>query len=156
MISLMDDPLGPLHTTRVFGFSHHFNMYWKKLGFQVFELSHHFANKITDKKMMQKHKNTKTRVVYNRPQTCDNYIRLIFIGVFQDIDLFKKYEVDRMFVFHMIAVHSQFGGRGIGTQLVLQGIEHATRFCLSVLSVSPVSSVSSVLSRLVCLVCLVY
>ena len=47
--------------------------------------------------------------------------------MFQDIDLFQTYEVDRMFVLHMIAVDSEFGGRGIGTQLVLRGIEHATR-----------------------------
>ena len=32
-----------------------------------------------------------------------------------------------MFVFHMIAVDSEFGGRGIGTELVLRGMEHATR-----------------------------
>ena len=32
-----------------------------------------------------------------------------------------------MLVFHMIAVDSEFGGRGIGTELVLRGMEHATR-----------------------------
>ena len=39
-----------------------------------------------------------------------------------------------MFVFHMVAVDSEFGGRGIGTQLVLRGIEHATRHGFRVLT----------------------
>ena len=39
-----------------------------------------------------------------------------------------------MFVFHMIAVDSEFGGRGIGTQLVLRGVEHATRHGFRVLT----------------------
>jgi predicted N-acetyltransferase YhbS len=46
---------------------------------------------------------------------------------FQDIDLFKKYEVDRMFVLHMIAVDTDFAGRGIGGQLVRHGIDQVTQ-----------------------------
>ena len=52
----------------------------------------------------------------------------------QDVDLFATYEVDRMFVFHMIAVDSDFGGRGIGTGLVKHGIDHATRHGFRVLT----------------------
>jgi ribosomal protein S18 acetylase RimI-like enzyme len=64
-------------------------------------------------------------------------------NVFQDVDLFEKYEVDRMFVFHMIAVDSEFGGSGIGTQLVLRGIEHATRHGFKVLTAETTGQASA-------------
>ena len=50
---------------------------------------------------------------------------LCLFAKFQDVDFFAQYEVERMFVFNMIAVDSGFGGRGIGTQLMMRAVQFA-------------------------------
>lgn len=80
--------------------------------------------------------------IFDQPDSFMWHILNFMDHLYKDIDLFEKYEVDRMFVFHMIAVDSNFGGRGIGTELVLRGIEHATRHGFRVLTSETTGAIS--------------